>query len=48
MDKSKPVGIWIGVSTEDQARGESPEHHRYGLGIALDRATTSGPPRFFI
>jgi site-specific DNA recombinase len=27
MDKSKPVGIWIRVSTEDQARGESPEHH---------------------
>ena len=27
MEKSKPVGIWIRVSTEDQARGESPEHH---------------------
>jgi hypothetical protein len=26
-DGSKSVGIWIGVSTEDQARGESPEHH---------------------
>jgi site-specific DNA recombinase len=23
----KSVGIWIRVSTEDQARGESPEHH---------------------
>jgi len=23
----KQVGIWIRVSTEDQARGESPEHH---------------------
>jgi site-specific DNA recombinase len=23
----KAVGIWIRVSTEDQARGESPEHH---------------------
>jgi site-specific DNA recombinase len=23
----KPVGIWIRVSTEDQAKGESPEHH---------------------
>lgn len=23
----KPVGIWIRVSTEDQAHGESPEHH---------------------
>ena len=27
MEKSKSVGIWIRVSTEDQARGESPEHH---------------------
>jgi site-specific DNA recombinase len=27
MDKTKPVGIWIRVSTEDQARGESPERH---------------------
>ncbi|MFQ5962687.1 MAG: recombinase family protein [Candidatus Scalinduaceae bacterium] len=27
MEKVKPVGIWIRVSTEDQARGESPEHH---------------------
>jgi site-specific DNA recombinase len=26
-DPAKPVGIWIRVSTEDQARGESPEHH---------------------
>jgi len=25
--KAKPVGIWIRVSTEDQARGDSPEHH---------------------
>jgi len=24
---AKPVGIWIRVSTEDQAKGESPEHH---------------------
>jgi site-specific DNA recombinase len=23
----KSVGIWIRVSTEDQAKGESPEHH---------------------
>jgi site-specific DNA recombinase len=23
----KNVGIWIRVSTEDQAKGESPEHH---------------------
>ncbi len=27
MDKGKPVGIWIRVSTEEQAKGESPEHH---------------------
>ena len=26
-EASKRVGIWIRVSTEDQARGESPEHH---------------------
>ena len=26
-DEDKVVGIWIRVSTEDQARGESPEHH---------------------
>lgn len=25
--KSKHVGIWIRVSTEDPAHGESPEHH---------------------
>ena len=25
--RRKEVGIWIRVSTEDQARGESPEHH---------------------
>jgi len=24
---NKPVGIWIRVSTEDQAKGDSPEHH---------------------
>ena len=24
---TKSVGIWIRVSTEDQAKGESPEHH---------------------
>ncbi|MEL6772965.1 MAG: recombinase family protein [Bacteroidota bacterium] len=27
MSTPKPVGIWIRVSTEDQARGESPQHH---------------------
>jgi site-specific DNA recombinase len=26
-DESKNIGIWIRVSTEDQAQGESPEHH---------------------
>jgi site-specific DNA recombinase len=26
-EPGKSVGIWIRVSTEDQARGESPEHH---------------------
>jgi len=28
-DDTKAVGIWIRVSTEDQARGESPEHHEH-------------------
>lgn len=27
LEEPKRVGIWIRVSTEDQARGESPEHH---------------------
>lgn len=27
MDRSKTVGVWIRVSTEDQVKGESPEHH---------------------
>ncbi len=27
MEAKKSVGIWIRVSTEDQAKGESPEHH---------------------
>src|SRR4051812_36855812 len=27
VEVNKRVGIWIRVSTEDQARGESPEHH---------------------
>lgn len=27
MEAKKKVGIWIRVSTEDQARGDSPEHH---------------------
>ncbi len=28
LAQSKAVGIWIRVSTEDQAQGESPEHHK--------------------
>jgi hypothetical protein len=27
--RGKTVGIWIRVSTEDQAKGESPEHHEH-------------------
>ncbi|MEO0899572.1 MAG: recombinase family protein [Bacteroidota bacterium] len=27
MHKPKPVALWIRVSTDDQAKGESPEHH---------------------
>jgi len=27
MDENKSIGIWIRVSTEDQVKGESPEHH---------------------
>jgi len=23
----KPVSVWIRVSTDDQAKGDSPEHH---------------------
>lgn len=26
-ERAKAVGVWIRVSTEDQARGDSPEHH---------------------
>jgi site-specific DNA recombinase len=29
MNTGKRVGIWIRVSTEDQAQGESPAHHEY-------------------
>ncbi len=28
VPKKIPVGIWIRVSTDDQAQGDSPEHHR--------------------
>ena len=27
IEPTKPVGIWIRVSTEDQAKGDSPQHH---------------------
>src|SRR6185295_1256840 len=27
--ETKNVGIWIRVSTEDQAQGESPQHHEH-------------------
>ena len=27
MEQPKSIGIWIRVSTEDQAKGDSPEHH---------------------
>jgi site-specific DNA recombinase len=37
--EGKPVGIWIRVSTEDQAKGESPEHH---LARARAYATVKG------
>ena len=42
--ESKQVGIWIRVSTEDQARGESPEHHEeraraYALAKGWDIVT---------
>ena len=26
-DDIKKVGIWLRVSTEDQAKGQSPKHH---------------------
>lgn len=29
MKEKKYAGIWIRVSTEDQARGDSPQHHEY-------------------
>ena len=35
MERAKTVGIWIRVSTEDQVKGESPEHHEQrGRGYA--------------
>ena len=29
MQDKKYAGIWIRVSTEDQAKGDSPQHHEY-------------------
>ena len=29
MKETKKVGLWLRVSTEDQAQGESPEHHEH-------------------
>jgi site-specific DNA recombinase len=26
-EQARPVGVWVRVSTEDQVKGESPEHH---------------------
>ena len=38
---NKSVGIWIRVSTEDQAKGESPEHHlERGKAYALAKGWT--------
>jgi site-specific DNA recombinase len=39
VPETKSVGIWIRVSTEDQAQGESPEHH---LARARAYATVKG------
>ena len=50
MEKhSKSVGIWIRVSTEDQAKGESPEHHerraRFYAEVKRLESQRSLPPR---
>lgn len=38
MKEQKQVGIWVRVSTEDQAQGESPEHHeKHGRYYAESR-----------
>jgi site-specific DNA recombinase len=39
IESKKDIGIWIRVSTEDQAQGESPEHH---LERARSYATARG------
>jgi site-specific DNA recombinase len=38
QSESKNVGVWIRVSTEDQAQGDSPQHH-------LERAKSYAPAR---
>src|SRR5688572_9233617 len=41
VETSKAVGIWIRVSTEDQAQGESPTHHiERAKAYALSRGWT--------
>ncbi len=40
-ERTRQVGIWIRVSTEDQAKGESPEHHeRRAIAYAEVRGWT--------
>src|SRR5437660_8481901 len=39
VSEARSIGIWIRVSTEDQAKGESPEHH---LARARAYATAKG------
>ncbi len=36
MNIPKQVGIWIRVSTEDQAKGESPEHHEKRASLYIE------------
>jgi len=40
-EPTKMVGLWLRVSTEDQAKGESPEHHER-------RGRESCPPGQFL
>jgi hypothetical protein len=36
VSHAKPVGIWLRVSTEDQVKGESPEHHEKSARFYAD------------
>jgi site-specific DNA recombinase len=36
IDSQKRVGIWVRVSTEDQVKGESPEHHERRARLYAD------------